>query len=100
MKKYLSSLPSSSSSKEETKLGSAQKKALLEFVKKTHIEEGQRKERYLREKGSAAMEAYVEGERKRKDAEVKDLERIVRIRLEREGKGPRRVKGRWVNAEM
>lgn len=53
------------------------------------MEEGQRKERYLREQGGAAMDAYVEGERRRKEGEIRDLERIVKVRLEREGRGVR-----------
>ncbi|KAL8932983.1 MAG: hypothetical protein Q9216_006580, partial [Gyalolechia sp. 2 TL-2023] len=62
------------------------KKALLEFVSKTHVEEGQRKERYLRGQGVAAMEAYMEGERRRKEGEIQDLERIVQERVRRAGR--------------
>ncbi|KAL9003188.1 MAG: hypothetical protein Q9188_003930 [Gyalolechia gomerana] len=79
VKRHLSSLSSSV----HHKLGYGQKRALVEFVKKTHVEEGQRKERYLREQGVAAMEAYIEGERRRKEGEITDLERIVGERVRR-----------------
>lgn len=55
----------------------------MEFVKKTHVEEGQKKERYLREQGVAAVEAYIEGERRRREGEITDLERIVGERVRR-----------------
>ncbi|KAI4189466.1 MAG: hypothetical protein LQ346_005110 [Caloplaca aetnensis] len=69
-----------SSSSAEHKLQRPQRKALTDFCKKTQADESARKQRILREQGGDAADAYTEGEKKRRRAEMEGLERCARFR--------------------
>ncbi|KAL8703534.1 MAG: hypothetical protein Q9201_003291 [Fulgogasparrea decipioides] len=62
----------------------SQRKALIEFVKNTQAEEVERKGRLLGSQTEDARNAYLEGEKKRKEQEIGDLERIMWVRLKKE----------------
>ncbi|KAL8770870.1 MAG: hypothetical protein Q9209_003521 [Squamulea sp. 1 TL-2023] len=70
----------------------SQRKALHDFCKQQQAEESERKKRYHERQGRDAGNAYAEGEKKRKEGEVKDLEKIM---LERREKLPLKVRYIW-----
>ncbi|KAL8736036.1 MAG: hypothetical protein Q9166_000598 [cf. Caloplaca sp. 2 TL-2023] len=67
----------------EPSIPRSQRKALYGFAKKQQAEELERKGRYYEQQGWAAGNAYVEGEKRRKQGELKDLEEIMLRRREK-----------------
>ncbi|KAL8785082.1 MAG: hypothetical protein Q9213_003587 [Squamulea squamosa] len=70
----------------------SQRKALHDFCKRQQVEELERKGRCHARHGQDAGNAYTEGEQRRREAEVRDLEKIM---LERREKLPLKVRYIW-----
>ena len=64
--------------------GWSQRRRLIEFVRKTQGEEGERKRGYRERQGVDAGDAYVEKERERIEGDLEDLERCMEVRRRRE----------------
>ncbi|KAL8759912.1 MAG: hypothetical protein Q9184_003472 [Pyrenodesmia sp. 2 TL-2023] len=64
----------------EHNLPHSQRRALVGFCAKTRADEKARRERILTEQGGDGADAYAEGEKKRRRAEIEGLERCMRFR--------------------